>query len=122
MNGYSVIHFCRNIGQSDTMLIEIQGSIQHSFENKFTYMFLGMLYQIDDDNYRLNIGNHQILGKKVKLKNPFLLCRKSKRDSIEITGNENKITILQVIEYKIIFNSRPTPLLAGKTLDKITKK
>ena len=110
---YSVIQFARQIGDRHTLLIEIQGSIQHSIEKKFNYMFLWKLTKLSEDSYMLNIGNHQIIGKKTKLKNPFLLCHKCKREN-EGVDNKDKIQIMQVIEYKILFNSRPTPLLMGK--------
>ena len=114
---YSVIHFAKEIGDRHTMLIEIQANIQHSIEKKFNFMFLGKLSQISEDSYMLNIGNHQIIGKKIKLKNPFLLCHKCKKEE-NIVDNKDKITILQIIEYKILFNSRPTPLLMGKGMGK----
>ena len=109
MNDYSLIQFATEIGDRHTVLIEIQGSIEHSIETKFNFMFLGKLTQVSEDSYIIGIGNHQISGKKVKLKNPFFLCHKSKRGTED--NPENKIQILQIIEYKILFNKRPTPLL-----------
>lgn len=53
----------------------------------------------------LNIGNHQISGRVVKLKHPILLCKKP------TNPNEHTITIIEVIKSKIHFTSRPTPLL-----------
>ena len=53
----------------------------------------------------LNIGNHQILGKKIKLKNNILIC-----ESIKEHGHI-KIKVHKIIKEKILFNSRPTPIL-----------
>ncbi len=61
----------------------------------------------------MNIGNHQILGKKTKLKNPILVCQKviSSNTIDHKSTSENKIKIVKIITDKIFFNSRPTPIL-----------
>jgi hypothetical protein len=60
----------------------------------------------------LNIGNHQIMGKRIKLKNNIIICEKYK-DKGEI-----KIKIMKVIKDKILFNSRPTPILTDGIINK----
>ncbi len=39
----SIINFVNFISNDEQILIEIQGSITHTIENKFNYMFLGKL-------------------------------------------------------------------------------
>jgi hypothetical protein len=39
------IPFISNITNNEQILLEIQGGITHTIENKFTYMFLGKLTQ-----------------------------------------------------------------------------
>jgi hypothetical protein len=101
-----IIQITRKFENDETILIEFQGDIIHSIENQYNLMYLGKLIKQNEDNYIFNIGNHQIIGKKVKLKNPFLLCHKLNKQL-----NSNTIEILTIIEYKIIFNTRPIPML-----------
>ena len=105
-NQPKIIHFTRKFENNETILIEFQGDIIHSIENQYNLMYLGKLIKQDEENYIFNIGNHQITGKKIKLKNPFLLCQKVNQE-LEM----NSIQILTIIESKIIFNSRPIPML-----------
>lgn len=112
LSGFKVINFCQTIEDRHTVLIEIQANIEHTIEKKFNFMYLGKLTKTGDTSYNLSIGNHVIAGKLVKLKNPFILCLKSKKE-------DNTIRIVQLIETKIQFSNRPTPLLtAGKKKNK----
>jgi hypothetical protein len=56
----------------------------------------------------LNIGNHQILGKRVALKNSMLICGKYKDQG------QLKIKVFKVLKHKIVFTSRPTPILTNE--------
>jgi hypothetical protein len=38
-----IIQFISNISEDEQLLIEIQGGITHTIENKFNFMFLGKL-------------------------------------------------------------------------------
>lgn len=40
-----IINFIYQISNNENTLIEIQGSLTHTFENKFNYMFLGKIVQ-----------------------------------------------------------------------------
>ena len=105
-NKPKIIQFTRKFENNETILIEFQGDIIHSIENQYNLMYLGKLIKQDEDNYIFNIGNHQIIGKKIKLKNPFLLCQKVNKEL-----KLDTIQILTIIEYKIMFNTRPIPML-----------
>lgn len=43
-----IIKFTNQITDQELLLIEIQGSIQHTIESKFNYMYLGKLNKIND--------------------------------------------------------------------------
>lgn len=99
-----IIQIVREIENKEIILIELQGSLEHSIEKSYHDMYLGKLEKGDKDNYTLTIGNHILVGKKSELKNPFILCSKCHQ-------NDNKIKILNIIKNKISFNLRPTPIL-----------
>ena len=40
-----IIKFVNNISNDEQILIEIQGGLTHTIENKFNYMFLGKLHK-----------------------------------------------------------------------------
>ena len=50
-------------------------------------MYLGKLEEGDNDDYTLTIGNHILVGRKIALKKPYILCSKCKRSDNE---NENQ--------------------------------
>jgi hypothetical protein len=61
----------------------------------------------------MHIGNHQINGKKVNLKNPIMLCKKFKDNGI------SKMKIVNIIKSKIYFSSRPTPIISKEEVKQI---
>ena len=103
-----VIQIVREFDNKEILLIELQGSLEHSIEKTYHDMYLGKLEHGDNDDYTFTIGNHILVGKKVALKNPFILCSKCQKTSNE---KENKIKIVNIIKNKISFNLRPTPIL-----------
>ncbi len=46
-----IIKFTNQTTENELLLIEIQGSIQHTIETKFNFMFLGKLNKINDVCY-----------------------------------------------------------------------
>ena len=103
-----VIQIVRELDDKEIILIELQGSLEHSVEKSYHDMYLGKLERGEKDDYTLTIGNHIIVGKKSALKNPFILCSKCQKSDNE---NNNKVKILNIIRNKISFNLRPTPIL-----------
>jgi hypothetical protein len=59
----------------------------------------------------LIIGNHHIMGKKIDLKNPILICKKEK-----VLGGNFEMKIEKIIKSKILFNSRPTPIIVNNQI------
>jgi len=43
-----IIKFTNNITENEQLLIEIQGSLTHTIESKFNYMFLGKINKINE--------------------------------------------------------------------------
>ena len=103
-----IIQIVREIDNTEIVMIELQGSLEHSIEKSYHDMYLGKLEKTDNEDYTLTIGNHILVGKKTPIKNPFILCSKCHKSDNE---NENKIKILNIIKNKISFNLRPTPIL-----------
>jgi hypothetical protein len=103
-----IIQIVREIENKEIILIELQGSLEHSIEKSFHDMYLGKLEHGDNNDYTLTIGNHILVGKKMELKNPFILCSKCHKNE-----KDNKIKILNIIKNKISFNLRPTPILSN---------
>ena len=103
-----IIQIVRELDNKERILIELQGSLEHSSQKTFHDLYLGKLVHGDNDDYTLTIGNHILVGKKSVLKNPYILCSKCKRSDNE---KENKIKIINIIKNKIMFNLRPTPIL-----------
>ena len=49
------IKFINSISDENQLLIEIQGNLSHTIENKFNYMFLGKLTKNSEVNINLII-------------------------------------------------------------------
>ena len=105
-----VIQIVREIDNQEIVIVELQGSLEHTVEKSYHDMYLGKLEQGDNDDYTLTIGNHILVGRKSTLKNPFLLCSKCHKGDKD---NDNKIKIVNIIKNKISFNLRPTPILSN---------
>lgn len=56
----------------------------------------------------MNIGNHQITGKRIPLKNHILVCEKINDKGVR------SLRVSKIIKEKILFNSRPTPILTAQ--------
>lgn len=112
-----IFQFSYQISQTEFLLLEMQGSVTHTSEEKFNNMYLGKLEQINDNTFTFTIGNHQLIGKKVDLKNPIIVCQKERLafnenndQEVCLDANNTNIKVLKIIKSKIIFNSRPTPI------------
>ena len=103
-----VIQIVKELDDKEIILVELQGSLEHSIEKSYHDMYLGKLDHGENDDYTLTIGNHILVGKKSALKNPFILCSKCHKN---VNEKDNKIKILNIIKNKISFNLRPTPIL-----------
>lgn len=98
-------------------LIEIQGEILHTSEESYEGMDFGKLIKKDNGAYSLLVGNHILEGKLIKLKNPHILLRKIK-DNNNPESTTQYIEVKDIFYEKILFSSRPTPLLCQSSIDK----
>lgn len=103
-----LIQIVRELEDEELVLLELQGNIEHSTEKVYNNLYLGKLEKVDEDNYNLYIGNHVIAGKKQKMKNPFVVCEKCKKTT---ANSEAKIKLKNIINSKIVFKIRPSPIL-----------
>ena len=103
-----VIQIVREIDNQEIVIVELQGSLEHTVEKSYHDMYLGKLEHGDNNDYTLTIGNHILVGKKSELKHPLILCSKCHKNE-----KDNKIKILNIIKNKISFNLRPTPILSN---------
>ena len=109
-----------DLDTNEKHLVEIQGSLAHTVESKYEYLHLGRIEKLSNENYTLYVGNHQISGKLIKLKNPIVHCEKVKENDMDnntSTSTSNKIIIKDVFKSKIYFNGRPAPYV-GDSIDK----
>ena len=83
-------------------LIEIQGKLE-LLGNDLRIGELGFLDQVPI----LTVGNHIIQGQRIKLKNPFLVMEKHKKQSLHCST---------VIREKLIFSSRPEHVIDRTSL------
>ncbi|XP_076272709.1 chromosome transmission fidelity protein 8 homolog [Rhynchophorus ferrugineus] len=85
--------------------IELQGDLKSHSETAFDGKFVGDLHFTKSGTPLLIIGHHLMYGKEMKLEKPFaLLEKKQKNDSTDYT-------IKCVIRKKIIFKTRPKPIV-----------
>ena len=120
-----LIKIINDMSEEEYFIVEMQGSISHNNENKFYNLNLGRIESVSkvnkrifiylikhQDKFKFIIGNHHILGERENLKNPILVCKKEKN-----AQNSNvEVKIEKVIKSKIIFKSRPTPVINNITL------
>ncbi|KAK9384083.1 putative sister chromatid cohesion protein ctf8 protein [Kockiozyma suomiensis] len=105
---------------SGLALLEIQGTIHFSATTPSgTPTDIGRLvFEKDETVVWLYIGNHQRMeGKIVDLKPPVGLMRRSEGDDEHEHGNPDgqSVEIVEVIKKKVVFSTRPEPLVQGVT-------
>ena len=73
-----IIQIVRELDNTEIVMIELQGSLEHSIEKTYHDMYLGKLEKTDNEDYTLTIGNHILVGKKTAIKNPYIRSRNSR--------------------------------------------
>ena len=100
----------KDINNNDkNVLIEIQGEINHTEETNFERMKFCEIKMKNETEAVMYVGNHYILGKLVKLKNPIALLKKER--GIVSIKETKEIHLVTIFKEKIFFNVRPTPKL-----------
>lgn len=57
------------------------------------------------------MGYHELTGSKVTLKKPLLVLKKLQLDEVE--GKATELVVVGIIRTKILFKTRPKPLISG---------
>jgi hypothetical protein len=96
-------------------IVEFQGEILGDMEGE-----LGEL-QIKGTKVDMTLGQHTLVGKVVDLKNPFLVVEKKPisegmavveptSEGEEGSTRESRMACHGIVQKKILFNTRPTPI------------
>lgn len=64
--------------------------------------------------YTFTVGYHELAGSKVTLKKPLLVLKKLQFD--EVSGKATELEVVGIIRTKILFKTRPKPLISGNNL------
>lgn len=87
-------------------IVELQGDLVSESDVSFEGKFIGDLHFEKSGTPILIIGHHLLYGKEMKLEKPFALLQKQTSDN-----NQTEYLVKSVIMSKIIFKTRPKPIV-----------
>ncbi|AED96186.1 putative chromosome transmission fidelity protein [Arabidopsis thaliana] len=100
---------------SEWAIVELQGVVetQASFQGSIQNLEIGRLCHSDSSQgtYTFTVGYHELVGSKVTLKKPLLVLKKLQFD--EVSGKATELEVVGIIRTKILFKTRPKPLISG---------
>ncbi|EOA15225.1 hypothetical protein CARUB_v10028619mg [Capsella rubella] len=103
---------------SEWAIVELQGVVetQASFEGSIQNLEIGRLCHTESsqETYTFTVGYHELIGSKVTLKKPLLVLKKLQLD--EDSGKGTELEVVGIIRTKILFKTRPKPLISGNNL------
>ncbi|CAN8252690.1 unnamed protein product [Cochlearia groenlandica] len=108
---------CGESNCSEWTIVELQGVVetQSSFHGSLHNLQIGRLCHSDSDSdqetYTFTVGYHELTGSKVNLKKPLLVLKK-----IRSLENSTELEVVGIIRTKILFKTRPKPLISGMVL------
>ncbi|CAG9819350.1 unnamed protein product [Phaedon cochleariae] len=88
-------------------IIELQGDLKSHSDSNFEGQFIGDLHFTKSGIPLLIIGHHLMYGKEAKLEKPFALLEKK-------VDGATAYTVKSVIKNKIIFKTRPKPIVGNQ--------
>ncbi|CAD5334673.1 unnamed protein product [Arabidopsis thaliana] len=109
----------KTVGKPDDLsewaIVELQGVVetQASFQGSIQNLEIGRLCHSDSSQgtYTFTVGYHELVGSKVTLKKPLLVLKKLQFD--EVSGKATELEVVGIIRTKILFKTRPKPLISG---------
>ncbi|CAA99922.2 Ctf8 [Caenorhabditis elegans] len=96
-------------GTPEWMAIELHGAISPQDDGSFDSKTLGTICWGDHNNVYMVIGNQTLEGKISKIDRPLLVIQKSDKNHQE--NGEKNATVNAVIRKKLVFKTRPRPLV-----------
>lgn len=68
------------------------------------------------ETYTFTVGYHELIGSKVTLKKPLLVLKKLQQCTDALAGKQTELQVVGIIRTKILFKTRPKPLMSGKKI------
>lgn len=90
----------------DWAILELQGDLKSHSDTSFEGKFIGDLHFTKSGTPVLIIGHHLMFGKEMKMEKPFALLEKQQ-------NGETVYTVKTIITRKIIFKTRPKPIVSN---------
>lgn len=104
-------------------MIDLQGDLETRKPVPLQGKFIGDLHFTKQDQPILIIGHHILYGKVVQLEKPFVILTKEQQQNeneertseameVDNTCNSVSYTIKAIIKTKLLFKTRPKPIIA----------
>ncbi|CEP14168.1 hypothetical protein [Parasitella parasitica] len=115
------IHSYRHSNNKEELVyLDFQGSFDVGDEPQLDNLELGDL-TLEDESATLIIGHHRLIGKKVKLPQPFAVIHKRKTD-LDMQEEQDGVCydVVTILKEKIVFSNRPG-LIVQESLRGLTR-
>ncbi|XP_028392368.1 chromosome transmission fidelity protein 8 homolog [Dendronephthya gigantea] len=103
--------------EKDWMIIELQGILESNQTGGYNGLPIGDLHFDGKGQPLLIIGHHLLSGKIVSLEKPFAVLKKSYIEK-ELESTSTEYTVQALIRKKIIFKTRPKPIIMKNKIEK----